>query len=96
MGVWVWSHTKIKNKKNKPRAEQEPRSAHGRAVNDMSVAQQHAKFQSEKEKIKNEQLKVVAEGRGRKLKFEEFPELAQYFEIAFREGDRVLSGGGGL
>ena len=31
--------------------------------NDMTVAQQHAKFQREKEKIKNEQLKVVAKGR---------------------------------
>lgn len=64
--------------------------------NDMTVTQQHAKFQREKEKIKNEQLKVVAEGRGRKLKCEEFPELAQYLEFAFGEGDRVLRGGGGL
>lgn len=59
-------------------------------------SQQHAKFQREKEKIKNEQLKVVAEGRGRKLKCEEFPELARYLEFAFGEGDRVLRGGGGL
>ena len=64
--------------------------------NDMTVSQQHAKFQREKEKIKNEQLKVVAEGRGRKLKCEEFPELARYLEFAFGEGDRVLRGGGGL
>ena len=37
-----------------------------------------------------------AKGRGRKLKCEEFPELAQYLEFEFGEGDRVLSGGGGL
>ena len=62
----------------------------------MTVFQQHTKVQREKEKIKNEQLKVVAEGRGRKLKCEEFPELARYIEFAFGEGDRVLRGGGGL
>ena len=33
MEVWVWSPTKKKNKKkNKVAVEQEPRSAHGRAV----------------------------------------------------------------
>ena len=36
--------------------------------NDMTVSQQQAKVQREKEKIKNEQLKVVAKGSGRKLK----------------------------
>ena len=46
--------------------------------------------------MKREQLKVVAKGRGRKLKCEEFPELARYIEFAFEEGDRVLRGGGGL
>ena len=64
--------------------------------NNMTVSQQHTKVQREKEKIKNEQLKVVAEGRGRKLKCEEFPELARYIEFAFGEGDRVLRRGGGL
>ena len=39
---------------------------------------------------------MLAEGRGRKLKCEEFPELARYIEFAFGEGDRVLRGGGGL
>ena len=38
----------------------------------------------------------IADGRGRKLKCEEFPELACYIEFAFGEGDRVLRGGGGL
>lgn len=64
--------------------------------NDMTVSQQHAKVQRGKEKIKNEQLKVVAEGRGRKLKCEEFPELARCIEFAFGEGDIVLRGGCGL
>ena len=63
---------------------------------DMSVSQQHRKVQREKEKKKREQLKVIASGRGRHLKCEEFPELAQYIEFAFGEGDRVLRGGGGL
>lgn len=63
---------------------------------DMSVSQQHKKVQREKEKKKREQLKVIASGRGRHLKCEEFPELAQYIEFAFGEGDRVLRGGGGL
>lgn len=64
--------------------------------NDMTISQQHTKVQREKEKHKKERLKVVAEGRGRKLKCEEFPELARYIEFAFGEGDRVLRGGGGL
>lgn len=41
-------------------------------------------------------FKSIADGRGRKLKCEEFPELARYIEFAFGEGDRVLRGGGGL
>ena len=63
---------------------------------DMSVSQQHIKVQREKEKQKREQLKVIASGKGRHLKCKEFPELAQYIEFAFGEGDRVLCGGGGL
>ena len=53
-------------------------------------------FKENRKKIKNEQLKVVAEGIGRKLKCEEFPELTQYSQFAFGEGDRVLRRGGGL
>jgi len=64
--------------------------------NNMTVSQQHTEVQRGKEKIKNKQFKVVAEGRGRKLKCEEFPELARYIEFAFGGGDRVLRGGGGL
>lgn len=41
-------------------------------------------------------LKTIAEGRGRKLKCEDFPELTRYIEYCFGEGDRVLRGGGGL
>ena len=63
---------------------------------DLTVSQQHRKIQKDKERTKKEKLKVIASGRGRRLKCEEFPELAQYREFAFREGDRVLRGGGGL
>ena len=45
--------------------------------NDMTVAQQHACFRHERDKSKAKNLKLVAEGRGRKLKCDEFPELAQ-------------------
>ena len=38
-------------------------------------------------------FKSIADGRGRKLKCEEFPELARYIEFAFGEGDRVLRRG---
>lgn len=41
-------------------------------------------------------MNSIAKGRGRKLKCEEFPELARYIEFAFGEGDRILRGGGGL
>ena len=64
--------------------------------NDMTVSQQHNKIQRERDKMKREQLKVVAKGRGRKLTCEEFPELARCIEFAFGEGDRVLQEGGGL
>ena len=41
-------------------------------------------------------FKSIADGRGTKLKCEEFPELAHYIEFAFGEGDRIIRGGGGL
>ena len=41
-------------------------------------------------------FKSIADGRGRKRKCEEFPELVYYSEFASGEGDRVLYGEGGL
>ena len=63
--------------------------------NDMTVTQQL--FCSTKDKkLKEDNTNSIAKGRGRKLKCEEFPELARYIEFAFGEGDRILRGGGGL
>lgn len=63
---------------------------------DMTVTQQHAHAaRKTKEKVKNS-LKTIADGRERKLKCEEFPELSKYIEFAFGEGDRVFHAGGGL
>lgn len=46
-------------------------------------------------KLKIKQLKSrIAEGRGRKLKCEEFPELPALLEFAFGDGDRLQQGGG--
>lgn len=64
--------------------------------NDMTVSQQHVHVQRTTKKRKEENIRTIAEGRGRKLKCEEFPELASYIEFAFGEGDRILRGGGGL
>ena len=64
--------------------------------NDMTVSRQHAHVQRKTKQSKEKDLKTIAEGRGRKLKCEEFPELARYIEYCFGEGDRVLRGGGGL
>lgn len=66
------------------------------ATTEKTPSQQHAHVQRATEKFKKEMFKTVADGRSRKLKCEEFPELAQYIEFAFGEGDRVLRGGGGL
>ena len=63
---------------------------------DRNVTQQHRDTQRATAKMKEKHFKVIAEGRGRKLKCEECPELAQYIEFAFGEGDRVFRGGGGL
>ena len=63
---------------------------------DMTVTQQHAHTaRKTTEKMKNS-LKTIADGKGRKLKCEELPELSKYIEFAFGEGDRVFHGGGGL
>lgn len=48
-------------------------------------------------KLKIKQLNsCIAEGRGHKLKCEEFPELPALLEFAFGDGDRLRQGGGGL
>lgn len=62
--------------------------------NDMTVSQQHVHVQRTTKKRKEENIRTIAEGRGKKLKCEEFPELASYIEFAFGEGDRILRGGG--
>ena len=46
--------------------------------------------------MKLEKLRHVFKGRGRKLKSEEFPDLAGILEFAFGESDRVDRAGGGL
>ena len=66
------------------------------ATTEKTPCQQRAHVQRGTEKLKKEMFKTVADGRGRKIKCEEFPELAQYIEFTFGEGDRVLQGGGGL
>lgn len=48
-------------------------------------------------RLKTKQLKSrISEGRGRKLKCEEFPELPALLEFAFGDGDRLQRSGGGL
>ena len=64
--------------------------------NDMTDSQQHVHVQQKTKKSKERSIRTIAEGRGRKLKCEEFPELASYIEFAFGEGNRILRGGGGL
>ena len=66
------------------------------AETERTTSQQRADVQRAAAKLKTEMFKSIADGRGRKLKCEEFPELARYIEFAFGEGDRVLRGGGGL
>ena len=63
---------------------------------DLTVTQQHGHTtRKTAEKVKNN-LKTIADGRGRKLECEEFPELSKYIKFVFGEGDTVLRGGGGL
>ena len=63
---------------------------------DMTVTQQYAHIARETEKAKKDRMKTIPQGRGRKLKCDEFPELSKYIEFAFGEGDRLFRGGGGL
>lgn len=65
--------------------------------NDMTTQQQNKFSRLLLRKLKIKQLKSrIAEGRGRKLKCEEFPELTALLEFAFGDGDRLRQGGGGL
>ena len=48
------------------------------------------------ERMKIEKLRHIFKGRGRRLKCEEFPDLAGILEFAFGEGHRVDRAGGGL
>ena len=45
--------------------------------NDMTVDQQHAHVKRNTSKLKKDGVEIIAKGRGRKLKSEEFPELAR-------------------
>ena len=72
------------------------RSESQTARSDMTPDQQHSHVQHQAKQLKQDTIKTIAKGRGRKLKCEEFPELARYIEFAFGEGDRLLRGGGGL
>ena len=65
--------------------------------NDMTTQQQNKFSRLLLRKLKIKQLNSrIAEGRGHKLKCEEFPELPALLEFAFGDGDRLRQGGGGL
>ena len=62
---------------------------------DLTVKQQHRLIQRIISARKVKEIRTIAEGRGRKLKSSEYPELAAVLEYAFGQLD-VASGGGGL
>jgi len=65
--------------------------------NDVTNQQQQKIHRLLLRRFKTKQLKLrIAEGRGRKLKCEEFPELPALLEFAFGDGDRLQRSGGGL
>lgn len=65
--------------------------------NDMTVNQQHKFHRLLLRRMKIKRLKSrISEGRGRKLKCEEFPELPAPLEFAFGDGDRLQHSAGGL
>lgn len=65
--------------------------------NDMTNQQQEKFHRLLLRRLKTKQLKSrIGEGRGRKLKCEEFPELPALLEFAFGDGDRLQRSGGGL
>ena len=63
--------------------------------NDLTTLQQHQLTKRIISQRKLKEIRVFAEGRGRKLKSTEFPELATVLAYAFGEYD-VNEGGGGL
>lgn len=65
--------------------------------NDMTNQQQQKLYRLVLRRLKTKQLTSrISEGRGRKLKCEEFPELPALLEFAFGDGDRLQRSGGGL
>ena len=65
------------------------------ARNDLTTQQQFRLTQRIISRRKLNEIKVICEGRGRKLKSVQFPELATVLTFAFGEYD-LLEGGGGL
>ena len=63
--------------------------------NDLTNAQQHRLTERIIFQRKCKEIRVIAEGRGRKLKCSQYPDLANVLTYAFGELD-VLQGGGGL
>ena len=63
--------------------------------NDLTVLQQHQLTQRVISQRKLKEIRIIAQGRGRKLKCSEFPELATVLSYAFGEYD-MQQGGGGL
>ena len=62
---------------------------------DLTAQQQYRLTQRIISRRKLNEIKVISEGRGRKLKSAEFPELAAILTFAFGEYD-IIEGGGGL
>ena len=62
---------------------------------DLTVKQQHRLIQRIISARKVKEIRTIAEGRGRKLKSSEYPELAAVLEFALGQLD-VANGGGGL
>lgn len=64
--------------------------------NDMTVEQQYRLYHRIIEARKIKEIRTNIGRRGRYMKCEEFPELAQVLEYAFGEGDKRENDGGGL
>ena len=64
--------------------------------NDLTISQQQKLTERIISARKVNEVKTIAEGRGRKLKSKEFPELAAVLSYAFGEYDVRECGGGGL
>lgn len=65
--------------------------------NDMTNQQQQKFYRLLLRQLETKQLKSrISQGRGRKLKCKEFPELPALLEFAFGDGDRLQRSGGGL